>query len=373
MFERRRVGRRAAAGLAAWLCAAGARADDGVTRLYLIGDGGEPAPGGEPVLRGLASELGRDPGRSFAVFLGDNVYPRGIVAPEQPEHAESVRRLAAQIDAARDSGARFLFVPGNHDWDHWGKDGWNAVRRQAALVGERGGPRADFQPRDGCPGPAVIDVSAKLRLIALDTQWWLHTGPKPEGEQSACDPATERDVAAALGRAVAEARGAQVVILSHHPPLSGGGHGGHFSWQDHLFPLRAVKGWLWLPLPVVGSIYPLARQGGHFGQDIPATGYRHMLDVLEGALAQTRPLVWAAGHEHSLQVLRGRAVRHVLVSGAGYYGHSKTPTRIAETEFRSGDSGFMRLEVAADGSVRLAVLAVDRAGQVTERYAATLD
>src|SRR5436309_11924013 len=31
-------------------------------------------------------------------------------------------------------------------------------------------------------------------------------------------------------------------------------HGGHFGWQDHIFPLRNIKPWLWIPLPLIGSV-----------------------------------------------------------------------------------------------------------------------
>lgn len=343
------------------------------TRLYLIGDAGSPDPQGEPVLEALSRELAQAPQQSLAVFLGDNVYPRGLPDPSAPDRADGERKLGAQIDAVVTAGAHGLFIPGNHDWDRHGIRGWDRCRFEAACVAEKGGPRVSLLPAGGCPGPVVRDVGSQLRLVVLDTQWWLQRGPKPEGPDSGCEAGSEPAVVEALRAALAGAGARHVIVLAHHPLVSGGTHGGHFGWRDHLFPLRAFKGWLWLPLPGLGSIYPLARLGGAFSQDIPSAANRHMRESLESALAEHPPFIWASGHEHGLQVLAGRSAKWLLVSGAGIYGHTRTPKRLDTTRFASGGAGFMRLDVARSGGVRLGVLVVDREGRATERFSLDLD
>jgi len=42
-------------------------------------------------------------------------------------------------------------------------------------------------PVGGCPGPTVVDLGEVVRLVALDSQWWLQDGPKP-GPTSSCPP-----------------------------------------------------------------------------------------------------------------------------------------------------------------------------------------
>src|SRR5206468_1590706 len=64
------------------------------TRLYLIGDAGKPAPGGDPVLAALSRQIASDPGKSFVVFLGDNVYPRGMAPRDSPRRPQDERRLS---------------------------------------------------------------------------------------------------------------------------------------------------------------------------------------------------------------------------------------------------------------------------------------
>lgn len=354
--------------LGAALLAANAAGED--RHVFLIGDAGDP--GNAPVLKALRNEASEDATHSLVVFLGDNIYPRGLPAPGAPDRPEAERLIHAQIDAVRGAGARGLVIPGNHDWARHTDEGWDAVRRQAKYVEQEGGGAVDFLPKGGCPGPAVLDVSDSLRLVALDTHWWLHGGPKPEGPDSGCPAATEEAVVSALREALAGAGQRRVLVVSHHPLLSGGGHGGHFSWKDHVFPLRAWKGWFWLPLPVLGSAYPLGREAGMFSQDITADGYRHMADLLQGAVADRPPLVWAAGHDHGLQVLDGGASRYTLVSGAGAVGHTSTPERIDATRYRSGAAGFMRLDFQHD-ETQLSVLTVDGRGRVTERFRLRLE
>jgi hypothetical protein len=69
---------------------------DAIARsLFLIGDAGKPAKGVEPVAS-----------RATVVFLGDNVYPRGLPPETEPDWPEMERRLDDQVDSVRTTGAR---------------------------------------------------------------------------------------------------------------------------------------------------------------------------------------------------------------------------------------------------------------------------
>src|SRR5439155_1573469 len=82
----------------------------------------------------------------------------------------------------------------NHDWDRHGPGGWDAVRREERFIAAAGGTGAALLPAGGCPGPAVVDVGKVVRLVALDTQWWLHNGTKPEDPTSSCPADSDREV-----------------------------------------------------------------------------------------------------------------------------------------------------------------------------------
>jgi hypothetical protein len=341
--------------------------------VLLVGDAGAPAARGEPVLAALRNEAAWSGGHTVIVFLGDNIYPAGLPDSASPERTEAERRLLAQIEVSRTTGARAIFVPGNHDWARHGAGGWAAIRRQGRYIRDHGGPRATLLPKGGCPGPAVVDVGARLRLIALDTQWWLHKGPKPRDPTSTCPADSEREVEDSLTAALRESADRQIIVVAHHPLATGGIHGGRFTLGAHLFPLRELAHWLWLPLPVVGSLYPLARRSGISSQDISASANRRMRAALERAFSKHPPLIYAAGHEHNLQIMRGSSARYLVVSGAGIHGHETPVGWGRNTKFAMAAGGFVRVDVLRNGCVRLAVLIVDRTGRLSEQYSLWLD
>jgi hypothetical protein len=347
--------------------------DDVAETLFLIGDAGQPAKGGEPVLMALRAQLEHAGGRATVVFLGDNLYPAGLPAPSHPERAEMERRLDDQVDAVKDAAARVVFLPGNHDWAKGGADGWEAVRRQEARVEARGGPAVVHLPDDGCPGPAVVDTGDRLRLVALDTQWWLHSHGRPEHPTSTCAADSEEEVLAAFSGALAGAAGRDVVVVAHHPLVSSGPHGGKFGPKQHLFPLTELRGGLWVPLPVIGSIYPVSRSLVRSPQDTTSSEYRRMRDALAGAARGRAPLVWAGGHEHVLEVIESPRWGRVLVSGAGIYGHESYTRGLAESLYGSASAGYMRIDFLRDGRRRLGVVEVDARGQSREAYAKILE
>ena len=159
-----------------------------------------------------------------------------------------------------------------------------------------------------------------------------------------------------------------MVVAAHHPLASGGEHGGYFNWKDHLFPLRAIAPWLWLPLPLIGSIYPVIRSQGISSQDISSGAYRRMIAAFRRAFAARPPALYAAGHEHNLQVIAGGATRLELVSGGGIYGHNGSAFPIQGTLFARKASGFARLDLPRSGRARLAIVVVDKDGRSREVF-----
>jgi hypothetical protein len=108
---------------------------------------------------------------------------------------------------------------------------------------------------------------------------------------------------------------------------------------------------------------PFRRFGGRT-QDIISKANRTVRDSLHSAFAARPPLVYAAGHEHNLQVLRGgETVPYLLVSGAGSLAKTECGVRLRETYYVAQyRSGFMRLDVLRDGRVLLRVYEYDGAG-----------
>ena len=339
------------------------------TTLYLIGDAGVPDEEGEPVFEALTEDIaGLPPGtRPLTVFLGDNIYPRGMPPPDAPNRADAERRLAAQIAVAVATETDAIFVPGNHDWDFAGTPDRERVV-QAAQFGESiGQGRVRFLPAGTCPGPETVDVGTHVRLILLDTQWWLFSDPFG-GIPETCPTHNRREVLDSLRAAIASAGSRHVIVAGHHPLASSGVHGGYFTFGQHLFPLREKYRWAWIPLPGLGSAYPIARRLGISDQDISGPRYTRMRAAFDSVFTERTPLVFAGGHEHTLQVIADESPRFHIVSGAGNYGHISPVGRESGTLFAAASSGYVRLDFQSDGRVRLGVIVVDARAARNEAY-----
>lgn len=333
------------------------------TTLLLIGDAGEPAPN-DPVLAALRREIGLDSASTSVVFVGDNIYPVGMPAATAFTRRDAERKIDAQI-AAASAAHRVFFIPGNHDWAWRQPDGWLAVERQGQYLEENS--RARLHPYDGCPGPDVIDLGRQLRLIMVDTQWWLEEGQRL-GLGVYCATADPDSFVIAIDEAIAGAEGRAVVVAGHHPLASSGPHGGRFGWQDHVFPLRALAEWAWIPLPVIGTIYPVARMSGISAQDISSAENEALRGALVEAFTREPPLVYVAGHEHGLEVHRGPGARYALVSGAGSSGKISRLYPRDGTLFAVAAPGFMRVDAYRDGRVYLSVITVDGNGKAFDAF-----
>ncbi len=296
--------------------------DDIESSLFLIGDAGEPDPRGRSkVLDSMKAHMSVAPQKSVAVFLGDNVYPDGIPEEGQAEYADARRRLQVQVDAIP-PGVRTIFIPGNHDWAGSGPFGLYAVRLQEQmLAGMSRGRDIRMLPGNGCPGPVSFDFG-RLRFIALDTQWWLHAYiVRDDATKCETDPGA---VAAALRKQVSVTEPGRIVVVGgHHPLMTGGEHGGY-----------------------CGITGPFRRLAG-YSQDILSGLNRTMRDSIETAFGSNPPLVYAAGHEHNIQVLRGGpTVRYLLVSGAGSQSKVGCSVWLRESYYVAQHrTGFMRIDI----------------------------
>ena len=176
----------------------------------------------------------------------------------------------------------------------------------------------------------------------------------------------------ALGEAIDGAGGRPVIVAGHHPLASGGPHGGYFPFGDYLFPLRNVHRGLWIPIPLIGTLYPVARGAGISSEDMASARYRRLRAGLDSVFACHPPMLYAAGHEHALQVIDLGRPPLLVVSGAGIVGHASFVTGIPGSRLALSKAGFMRVDLLRDGRVRLGVIVVERSGESREVFAEVL-
>jgi hypothetical protein len=187
-----------------------------------------------------------------------------------------------------------------------------------------------LQPRAGEAGPAVVDIRA-TRLLLFDTAWWL----------LASDRELKRQVELRLQQALRSAGPRNIVVAAHHPFRSASPHGGLIRFWDGL-----------------GLRYVLSRSGAVL-QDLNSIAYRDLLAMLRNAFAAGRPLVFAGGHDHSMQIIEDpeteRTPRFNLVVGSA--SKSSPVGHLPGMRYRTRAPGYMRMVTYRDGRVELFAVA----------------
>lgn len=311
---------------------------DTLHTFLLIGDTGDPVLGmPDPVLSTLHHHLERDSSRSSVIFLGDNIYSSGM--PPDPTHKErkhSEEKISAALSTLEPLVPPSYFIPGNHDWRY----GQKGLKAQEAFVENYSGIKTVMEPSNGCPGPFHTVVKNRWLMIAVDSQWLIKQRHSAALDLSLCKFKTYDEVMSEVESIVANHSDKQLLVLTHHPLYSNGPHGGYFTLKDHIFPLTNLQSWIYLPLPVLGTVYPVYRKVGNSSQDISNEAYqKYKKDILE-VTSDADERIFASGHEHSL-ALFDQSDHLAIVSGSG---SKKSYTKHGEgADFAFSDYGFAKL------------------------------
>ncbi len=325
--------------------------------LYLIGDAGDDTINSMPVLNKLKLQLHKgDPQKSGVIFLGDNIYPKGLHKKKSDYRAEDETRLNAQLDVVKDFEGEVVFISGNHDWKKYDQGGLKAVKRQEKYIKNYLDRKKVFLPENGCPGPEVVKLSPGLVMIIIDTQWWLHRFDKSSGLKDDCQCRNEDELMILFKDALKKYRNQHIIVAAHHPLYSNGEHGGHFQFKDHLFPLTNLNESAYLPLPIIGSIYPAYRKFIGHNQDLAHPVYNDMAFKISEALMEYEDIVYVAGHEHNLQFHQKKNIHHII-SGSG----SKTSNikNNPKLSYGSEQKGYSRILYYENGDLWLEFYIID--------------
>jgi hypothetical protein len=325
--------------------------------VFLMGDAGAPAPDGtDPNLNTMRTQMQAAGRNSAVVYLGDNIYQRGLPDPDKPDRPVAERKISAQLDILKNYPGRPFFIPGNHDWDRMGREGWQRVQNQAQFIHQYLGRDDVFLPQGGCPGPVEVPLNDRLVLVILDTQWYLHAWDKP-GEESDCEAKDLTDMLVQLDDIIERNIHKRIIVAGHHPMYTYGPHGRYYTWKNHLFPFLDVKKHLYIPLPVLGSLYPLYRQLIGSRQDLPHPLYQQMQRGITAVLRQHPQAIWVNGHEHALQHIVADSI-HYITSGSG---SKMTPVKKGRlARYVTDQVGFARVDYYPAGEAWLSFWKPDK-------------
>ena len=317
--------------------------------VYLVGDAGEPILDEKvSCMALLQNHLDAAKQESSVIFLGDNIYPDGMVKESSLGRKDAEKSIGNQLKTLTNYNGQVFFIPGNHDWARWSSDGWEGVKREEKYIEEKLDRGNVFRPDNGCPGPVEVNLNDSVVLIIIDTQWWLHEYEKPRGEEDSCSISNELDFIDELTSVIENNNDKKIIVTGHHPIFSNGNHGGYFTAKDHLFPFTSFYSNLYVPLPIIGSIYPFYRKRiGHI-QDINNPRYSLLKEKLLEAFESHDNLIYAAGHEHNLQYFEN-SNQHYIVSGSG--SKTKYAAKRHGASFTYAKQGFSKVHYLKNGEV----------------------
>ncbi len=325
--------------------------------VFLIGDAG--TMDNNPVLQLLNQQL-KDAdalispndtlGKTMntVIFLGDNIYYYGLPEEEAPDRDEKEQIINSQMDALQGFRGHKIFIPGNHDWKASSPGGLETLNRQEQYIEVYADSTIEFLPNLGCPGPYELHLSDDMVILIVDSEWWLTRQEKPLGPENGCFVDDRFDFIVQLQDAVQRNSDKNILIVQHHPLFSNSNHGGRYSLVDNIFPLTLIRDNLYIPLPVIGSLYPLLRKYGVSRQDISNPVYNEFVEEILSVIEDQPNIIFAAGHDHNLQLTDHQEIWHI-VSGSG--GKSNFAARGAGASYVQQVMGFSRLNYFDNGSV----------------------
>lgn len=325
--------------------------------IYMVGDAGELNDQSRAVMMQVEAATKDDIQPGMILFTGDNVYPAGMppeTDTQEYRHAQDI--LMNQVNRFDAFQGSIIFIPGNHDWNEFNAGGLDAIKRQGKFLEQLNDPRIRMLPGNGCGGPVTLALNEHIVMIIIDSQWWLQDWTNEAEMNLGCEFDDRDALIKAIHQTIDANRGKQIIVAMHHPLYSQGTHGGYFTLRDHLFPLSKAVKWLYLPLPVIGSIYPYYRSVIGHPQDIRHKNYTALKEAIMDGVEDDDALLFLAGHDHNLQyIVKGK--HHFLLSGSGSKQNAVANSK--DLVYGHKVPGFMQIDFYNEDFVRLTIYEVD--------------
>ncbi|MBU2927777.1 metallophosphoesterase [Winogradskyella psychrotolerans] len=310
------------------------RIDNTTTNVFLIGDVGKPeADGTAPKsLLKLQRQFGKANKNDVLLFLGDNIYPKGIPLKNDTAIKEAEHALNLQLEVAKTFPGSVYFLPGNHDW----YSGLKGLKRQEKMV-EKALGKNTFQPENGCPIEKV-NLSDDIIMLIVDSHWYITNWNNHPTINDDCEIKTRADFLDEFRSEIKKARGKTTLVAIHHPMYSNGPHNGRYGVKENMSPI-----------PVLGTIKNILRTTtGIVNADLSNQFYNELRKNLVVAAQQNENVIFLSGHEHNLQYLELENVTQI-VSGSG---SKTTPVRMRNpNNYGHSVPGYAVLNIGNDKAI----------------------
>jgi len=319
-----------------------------VQTLFLVGDAGYAThPNSQELLAIVDAKLKNADKNTSLIYLGDNIYPLGMPPKEDVEkRKEAEASLTTQMAPAKSFEGKTIFIPGNHDWYY----GLKGLLEEEAFVKDGLKDKKSFLPGKGC---AINDIKLgdNTVLVTIDSQWYIEDWDAYPTINDDCSIKTREDLFVELESVLNKNSDKTIVLAIHHPLMSNGTHGGQFSAEKQLFPLKYK-----IPLPVLGSFINILRKtSGASTQDNQSRIYSTLINRIKTLIQDKNNVVVVSGHDHNLQYIAKDNI-YQIISGSG--SNEEAARALQPTDFSYGANGYAILDIYKDGSAKVAYYAV---------------
>ncbi|MGK0366130.1 MAG: hypothetical protein ACI85O_003201 [Saprospiraceae bacterium] len=300
--------------------------------VFLLGNLEEVAAN-SPVFLELKNIIGGEVGDKTLLFNGDFIDEEGIGKTLTETEKAKINGLLQLANSANQS----VFVPGDREWDNGGKSGLKKVQALQAFFNEKNQDDIHIAPENGCLGPEVIDIGTNLRIVAINTQWWVHRFKRPVEEDLDCPSYNETEFWDELEDAIQDSDNRNVIIAAHHPILSYGQSAGYALGKTHFLP------------PVIGSFIAAYHLSVGGKKDLAQEKFQVFAKEFIKRLERYAPVIYTSGHEYDLQINQLDNSYHL---NSGNIQKSQATAKGKYTQFRQSKRGFTHLSFFKNGLVK---------------------
>lgn len=317
--------------------------DHSLYLLYLIGNTGTGATDQrDRTLAVLKEKLDRAGSETAVVFLGDQLGHGGLPEINAADRTEKERDLDALMSVVSDFSGRIFFIPGESDYGV-GDNRLDALIRQETYIETKLNRGNVFIPDAGFPGPSEIKIADGMRLVALNTSWFLEENPSPVGKNDDFEIRETADVYSKLEDIVLNRHTDDLIVIGHHPVMSNGRYAGHFG-RSYL-------------IPIIGTALfagrRLFRREQYFGGERNEWMRKRLFQILTGH----ENMIYASAHDFSLQRFESERMsfsQSFIVSGSAARSEHVEQFHEAkgyDTMLASPEPGFTSIQFYTDGSI----------------------
>ncbi len=311
-------------------------------RFYLIGDAGNSEEtASQQTLKFFKERIKSSDKNATILFLGDNVYPKGIPDSSDVEKRKlAEEKLNFQLEIAKEFKGNTVFIPGNHDW----YSGLKGLQEQEKLVTEYLNDKKSFLPRKSC-GIERLKITDEIVLLAIDSQWYLEDWDNYPTINDDCDIKTRDAFWDEFKGELNKFQNEIILLAIHHPLMSNSSHGGQlWSVEQQLYPVGKI------PLPVIGSLFSLIRKTVGIPQDIHSKPYRELSNRIKTEITDRDNVIVLSGHEHNLQYIEHDNIKQIISGAASKTDRVRT---VYPNDFSYGQQGYAVLDIYKDGSAQI--------------------